>query len=162
MTKIVLILACILIAQQGYKIIPVLAAEATLTSVSSVPQEKDAVEIKKVIEAFLECSVRGDIECSMNHVSEKLSAAAEGKTLDYNGFKLRLENIFQSTVDRSFDNLKVIELNVSDGKATILVEYHAKAFNLKDSKDFEILRKVQYSLIKEGASWKIVAILTMS
>jgi len=162
MKKIILILIFILIAQSGYKIIPVLAEEAALTTVNPGEQGKDLIEIKGVLEVFLQCSVRGDVECAMSRVSENLSATAQGKTLDYNGFKLRLENMFQNTVDRSLDSLNVIESNVSDDKATILVEYHTKAFNLKSSKDYDVTRRVQYSLIKEGGSWKIVTILTIS
>jgi len=162
MKKIILILIFILIAQSGYKTMLVLAEEVTLTPLNPVSEVNESAEIKKVIEAFLQCSVRGDIECLMSYVSEKFTVTADGKTSDYNAFKLRFENLFKNTIDRSFDNLKVIESNVSDDKATILVEYLAKAFNLKNSKDYEIARKVQYSLIKEGGSWKIIAVLTIS
>lgn len=162
MLKITLILIFILIARPGYKVMPVLAEETALTTVSPEQQEKDLAEIKGIVDVFIQCSVRGDIECLMSHVSENLSVSAEGKTLDYNEFKARLEYIFKNSVDRSFDNLKIIESNVSEDKATILVEYHAKAFDLVKSMDSEVTRKVQYSFAKEGGSWRIVGILTIS
>ncbi|MDD5506308.1 MAG: hypothetical protein PHR73_06100, partial [Candidatus Omnitrophica bacterium] len=110
---------------------------------------------------FLQCSVQGNIECLMSHVSDDFLAMSGGNALDYNGLKLKFENLFQGTTARSFDSLKIIESNISDNKATILLEYNLRALTLPDLKDVGGTRKAQYSLVKEGGSWKIVAILTM-
>jgi len=162
MKKLVLIIAGILITQPGYKIMPVLAEETALTSTNAVAQSKESAEIRQMIEAFLQCSVQGNIECLMSHVSDDLLAMSGGNTLDYNGFKLKFENLFQSTTARSFDSLKIVESNISDNKATILLEYNLRALTLPDLKDTGGVRKAQYSLVKEGGSWKIVAMLTMN
>lgn len=162
MKKMALIIAGILITHPGYKIMPVLAEETALVSADTVTQSKESAEIRQMIEAFLQCSVQGNIECLMSHVSDDLLAMSGGNTLDYNGFKLKFENLFQSTTARSFDSLKIIESNMSDNKATILLEYNLRALTLPDLKDAGGVRKAQYSLVKEGGFWKIVAILTMN
>ena len=161
MKKLVLIIAGILITQLVYKIMPVSAEETASASTSAESQSGESAEIRQMIEAFLQCSVQGNIECLMSHVSDDFLAMSGGNTLDYNGLKLRFENLFQGTTARSFDSLKIIESNISDNKATILLEYNLRALTLPGFQDAGGARKAQYSLVKEGGSWKIAVMLTM-
>ncbi|MDD2679656.1 MAG: hypothetical protein PHO03_02480 [Candidatus Omnitrophica bacterium] len=158
MKKWILVLTLALMAQFGYRGIPVWAQEEAVVA-SSEAQEKDSAEIKKVIETFLECSRVGDLDCAMSHVSKEFLGVLEGESLDYAGLRLHFENSFSNTTDRSFSNLNVLELNVGDdNKATVLVEYELEAFNLKTSARIKKSRRVQYSLYREGGTWKILSL----
>ncbi|MFA5350251.1 MAG: hypothetical protein WC357_02835 [Candidatus Omnitrophota bacterium] len=127
------------------------------TKSSAAAQEKDSIEIKKVIAAFLDCGTRGDLDGTMSYVSKEFSGVLGYGTLDYAGLRRHFENVIKGTADRSISNLNVLELNLEGNKATIVVEYGAKAFNLKRSKDIEQLRKMKFVLVKEGDAWKIVS-----
>ena len=134
-----------------------LAGGAKSTLVSAAAQEKDSIEIKKVIEAFIDCGIRGDLAGAMSYASKEFSGVIGYSTLDYAGLKRYFENMFEKTADRSISNFNVLELSLEGNKATILVEYGMKAFNLKRAKDVEQLRKIKYGLIKEGGAWKIIS-----
>lgn len=134
-----------------------LAGGVQSTPVSAAAQEKDSIEIKKVIEAFIDCGVRGDLAGVMSYASKEFSGVVGYSTLDYAGLKRYFENMFEKTADRSISNLNFLELNLEGNKATVLAEYSTKAFNLKRAKDIEQFRKVKYGLIKEGGAWKIVS-----
>ena len=157
MKKCILILALILIAQPGYKIVPALAEEAESAPASSVSQEKSSPEIKSVIETYLNCVVQQDINGALGNVSREFSAVVEDRTLDYDGLKFYLESRIKNTTHGAFSNLKVVETNVAGNRANILVEYTVTGFNLVKNADFEKLRRIRYSLVKEGDIWKIVS-----
>ena len=157
MKKYILILAVILIAQPGYKIVPALAEEAESTPVGSGSPEKDSLEIKNVIETYLNCVAQRDIDGAMNNISREFSALGQDKTLDYDGLRLNLETKMKNTAHGAFANLKVVETNVAGNKATILVEYTISGFSLTRNANFEQLRRIRYSLVKEGDTWKIVS-----
>jgi len=154
MRKMIIIFVFLLLAQSGYTIVSVSAGGIKS---SAAAQEKDSIEIKKVIEAFIDCGVRGDLAGVMSYASKEFSGIVGYSTLDYAGLRSHFENMFKNTADRSISNLKVLELNLEGNKATIVAEYGTKAFNLKRAKDIEQLRKVKYGLIKEGGAWKIIS-----
>ena len=154
MRKWILILVFLLTIQPGYKIISVLAEETKSTSVSPVIQGKDSIEIKKVIETYLQCVAGQDLDCAMSHVSKESVTEIQF----YNGLKLALEGLFKNTAHTSISNLNVIALDVADNKATIFVEFRVTRFDLNTVRNSENMRRVQYSLIKEGDAWKIVRI----
>ena len=154
MRKRIIILVFLLLVQSGYTIMPV---SAKGTKSNAAEQEKDSIEIKKVIEAFIDCGIRGDLAGAMSYASKEFSGVIGYSTLDYAGLKRYFENMFEKTADRSISNFNVLELSLEGNKATILVEYGTKAFNLKRAKDIEQLRKIKYGLIKEGGAWKIIS-----
>jgi ketosteroid isomerase-like protein len=154
MRKWIIILVFLLLAQSGNTIIPVLAGG---TKSNAAAQEKDSKEIKKIIEAFIDCGIRGDLDGVMSYASKDFSGIIGYSTLDYAGLRSHFENMFKNTADRSVSNLNFLELNLEGNKATVLIEHGVKAFNLKRAKDIEQLRRIKYGLIKEGGAWKIVS-----
>lgn len=158
MKKWILILAFILIAQPGHKIIPALAEGAGSATFSSEVQSKDLIEIKKILEDYLRCNIQQDLDCVMSHVSKEFSAVLKNELVDYDWLKSYFESSFKRTVSRSFSNLNVLESNVSDNKVTILVEFNLEGFNLAKAEEVKILRRAHFSFVKENGTWKIISL----
>lgn len=138
-----------LIAQVGYKIAPALAQE-----------NKETLEIKKVVENYLESFAQRDINSMMNKVSLNYSSKDKsGNIIDYNKFRSNLESritkLLEQYINYSITGIEIIRSDVKDNKATLWVVYSWKRFNLNTAKEESRKTASSFSLAKEGDSWKI-------
>ena len=162
MKKWVLILSFILIVQTGHKIVSVLAEEAESTPANPAIQEEDSTAVKKTINDHFQCINLHDINCLMSHISKEFSGTVLNGIVNYDGLKLSFEDFFKNTVDESITDVNINELNVSDGKATAVIEYATNGFSMLTNTNFKVLRKVRDTLIKEDGTWKIASIMFLS
>lgn len=152
MKKLIWFLMFALIVQAGYKIAPALAQE-----------NKETLEIKKVVKNYLENLTQKDINSIMNKVSLNYSSEDDnGNIIDYNKLRPKLEDntakLLKIYADYSITGIETIKSDVKDNKATIWVVYSWKGFNLDTTKEESGKSKRLISLAKEGDSWKITSL----
>lgn len=156
MKREILFLVVFFTLQICFKITPVLAQEIEATFAEQIQQDENSAGIKKVIETFFQSCQQRDVNSMMEQVSKNYAKNGKMGVIDFEKFKSGLEKMFKTSVDISITNLKILELNVSDGKATIFVEYNLKYYNLDQLKSIDEVQKREYALVKEDSAWKIV------
>lgn len=122
--------------------------------------DRDALEIKKVVETFLNSFRDGDIGSTMQWVSVDYSVVDKtGKNIDYAKFKSelegRLKTFFANLVDYRINDIQFDNLDIQDSKATIEIKWNWTAFNLGTLNERHGTRRKQVSLVRENGYWKI-------
>jgi len=118
----------------------------------------EAIEIKSVVKAFLNCYVNKDLDCLMSHVSINYSNSG-GKVEDYNTFKSVMGRSIM-LVAKKYCNFSIDpELNIleiKDNKAAVELEYSWKGFDLDrvEEQSGKVTKLV--ILTKEDNLWKII------
>jgi hypothetical protein len=151
MKKLILFLIFISVVQMCYNINLISAQEG---------KDKEAQEIKRVIENFLMDFSRQDLDSMMNQVSIGYSdVGPDGNIIDYAQYKTNVKNLmenrFKTYIDYSINVLNVLKLDIQENKATIEFEFKWQGFNLDTLKDDSEIHKGMVSLAKENGSWKI-------
>jgi len=152
MKKIILLIVLALIIQVGYKIKPALAR-----------QETEIKEMSSVVQTFLEGFFRGDIDSTMEQVSQNYSDKdKEDNIIDYAKFKSILEKrsdaFAKEHTNYSIVDSKVIKSDIKDNEGSISVVFTWKGFNVAASKEESGKLARSASLTKENGSWKITKI----
>lgn len=130
-----------------------------VTSVVLAQENKDILEIKKVVESFLKSNNLGDIDSAMQSFSVNYSDIRGDKVEDYAKFRSILKNVIDNIskkyVDYSRSDLRILKSDIQGDKATLEIEYSWKGFNLDTLQEDRGKKKRQVSLRKENGSWKI-------
>lgn len=122
--------------------------------------DKDALEIKKVVETFLNSLQDRDIGSTMQWVSVDYSVVDKtGKNTDYAEFKSELEGrlntFFANLTDYRINDIQFDNLDIQDSKATIEIQWSWTAFNSGTLNERDGTRRKQVSLVRENGYWKI-------
>lgn len=145
--KSILFLAFFLVLQLSYRTV-------------SLPAQgdKDALEIKEVVETFLKNCVN-NTDKAMQLVSTNYYDVMDNITVDYEKFKLGFKNaikIFKENyLDYSDIYFHIDKLNIQDGKADIEIEHGWKGFNLNTLNEESRKSNIVGGLVKENGSWRI-------
>jgi len=148
MKRGILFLALIMLIQLGYRIAPVLAQS-----------NSDEAEIRKVIDNYFKGATKGDLDLIMSQISNNyFQIDKEGNAIDYARARSIVEELLKKFTNVSISDLKTVNLNVQNNKATITLEYNVSSFN----RDFanNVTTKIEKSctLAKENGFWKIINI----
>lgn len=146
MKRIFLFLMIMLVFQISCKITPVLTQEDEVT-----------VEIKKVLEGFLNGFALRELETTMKYVSVNYSDTADdGTVIDYAKYKAGTEKVMNNTFKRyigySYSDLKILKSDIQDNKATLEIEFSWKGYNFDTLKENSGKEKRSASLAKENGS----------
>jgi len=157
MKREIVFLVLFLPVQICCKVTPVLAQGIEATFANQIQQDENSMVIKKVIETLIQSLANRDLDSMMNQISKNYSTKSGKGIIDYERFKKDFEKWLNKTVDISISDLKILELNVSDNKATVLIEYNFKGYDLDGLKEINEVQKRKYVLIKEVDTWKIIS-----
>lgn len=148
MKRLIVFIFFILVFLTGYRTVPVLGQE-----------DKDASEIKKVVEEYFNYFNNRDVDAALRLVSPEYSDVdADGKKMDFAKFKLNLEKMLNSEnyVDQSVGDFTLSDLSIKGNKATFEIECIYKVFNLKTFAEKKIKQKRSAVFVKENGEWKII------
>lgn len=124
-------------------------------------QDDNTVEdIKNIIQQVLDASANRDLNAILKHFSISHSIDNNGDAINYNNLETKAEKTMNSAwnryLDLSFNDLQIVNSDIKDDKATVVVQYNQKEFNLDTLKEEELTKKRRVILIKEDSTWKII------
>ena len=157
MKKWFLIFAFILAFQSNPKLISVLIAQEELVLVNPIQQDADIIDVKKVIEIYLQNFAKRDINSTMTQISKNFSGNMDGIVLDYDGFQAALETSLKRNLEIIISEIKIDVKSILNDKAVANVEHRFQTFNINRLENTDVIIRIQLILAREGKSWKIVS-----
>ena len=153
MRKWILLLVFILVVLSGYRITTVY-----------LEKQKHDFAIEKAVESFYEAISKGELGPVMNYISTDYAGfnvdmqGEQGEPFDYAALKSLFQIASERFVDFSFSDFKILKLNIQDNNATLIMECNFSTMDLNSGKERSGKAQREFSLVKEGDSWKITQI----